>query len=178
MNKSFFNLSHLKKTQAHTRALIKQGVWRYPSYFFASGFGAGLFPFAPGTAASFIAFLLYFPLSQLSVIYFCLFLFVMSLIAIYTSDQVSRELGAHDEPALCIDEFIGCWVSLISIPTIPWLCFLGFLLFRFFDIVKPFPIRQIDQHVHGGFGMILDDIVAGLFTNGILQIIIFFFLKT
>ena len=86
-------------------------------------------------------------------------------------DKVSKEINVHDHPGMTIDEFAGYFVTMIGAPYgWQWIA-LGFVLFRFFDIVKPWPIRFLDKRVHGGFGIVLDDIVAGLFAMIIIQLL-------
>lgn len=144
-------------------------VWRSPLYFIAFGFGSGAAPVAPGTAGTLVAALFYLLLRHLPLSMYLAFTFVFSLFSIWLLDKISREIAVHDHPGMCLDEFAGFFVTMIYAPQgLLWIV-LGFLLFRFFDIVKPWPIRWLDEHVHGGFGMVIDDIAAGLFSLLVLQ---------
>lgn len=150
---------------------IPEEVWHDYLYFFTFGFGSGAAPFAPGTFGTLLAipfYLLIQPLSLINYLIFCIIFIILSSLA---SDIVSKKIGIHDHPGMCIDEFAGFFVTMINAPLgFAWIV-LGFILFRFFDIVKPWPIKSIDAHVHGGFGMILDDVVAGLFSCLIIQVL-------
>ena len=150
-------------------------VWQDPRYFFAFGLGAGAIPVAPGTFGTLMAVPFYLALAKLPLIGYILFVLIFIALASWLSDHLSRKVGFHDHPGMCIDEFAGFFVTMAFAPQgISWII-LGFVLFRFFDIVKPWPIRLLDEKVHGGFGMILDDVVAGLFAMIIIQIISSFF---
>lgn len=151
---------------------IPSNVWTNPLYFIAFGFGSGIAPFAPGTFGTLMAvpfyLLLHYLLTPTAYVVFTL-LFIAA--TAWISDIVSKELKEHDHPGMCIDEFAGFFVTMIGAPTGWAWIFLGFALFRLFDIWKPWPISLIDEKVHGGFGMILDDVIAGLFAAGTIQAI-------
>lgn len=150
---------------------VPDQIWQNPMYFFAFGLGSGAMPFAPGTFGTLMAIPFYLALTSLSLsayIYFVIFFIILSSIV---SHLVSREIHIHDHPGMCIDEFAGFFVTMINAPQGWKWILLGFLLFRFFDIVKPWPINFLDRHVSGGFGMVLDDVVAGIFSCLIIQLI-------
>lgn len=151
---------------------IPAKVWTNPLYFLAFGLGSGAAPFAPGTFGTLMAIPFYLILSHfLSLTAYIIFTLIFIALSSWISDIVSRHIHEHDHPGMCIDEFAGFFVTMIGAPAgWPWVL-LGFVLFRLFDIWKPWPIRTIDEKVHGGFGMILDDVVAGLFAFFIIQII-------
>ena len=137
---------------------------RDPVLLLAFGLGSGLSPKAPGTAGSLLAVALFPPLALLSLPGY---LFVVALTAIggiWICGRAARKLGVHDHGGIVLDEITGVWLALATFPpSWPWLVG-GFLLFRFFDIVKPWPIRWLDRHVSGGFGIMVDDLLAGVFT--------------
>ena len=148
---------------------VPKQVSRSPLYFVAFGFGSGASPFAPGTAGSLLALVFYLGLRHLSLPVYLLFLVVFTVFSIWLLDKLSREMQVHDHPGMCLDEFVGMFVTLILAPAgFLWL-FTGFVLFRIFDIVKPWPISWLDQHVHGGFGMVIDDVAAGVAAFAVLQ---------
>jgi len=102
---------------------------------------------------------------------FWVLLVLLFLLGVKLCGDVSRKLGVHDHGGIVWDEMIGYWLSAAFIPLQwPWLL-AAFLLFRFFDIVKPWPIRQLDKKVSGGFGIMIDDVVAALFTVIILAVV-------
>jgi len=143
-----------------------------PIHFLALGFGSGLEPKAPGTAGTVMAIPLYLLLQMLSMELYIAAVVIICLAGIYICDQSSKLMGVHDHPGIVWDEFAGFFITMIAVP-FSWLWILvGFGLFRFFDIVKPWPIRVIDRKVQGGFGIMLDDIIAGVFAAICLQLII------
>ena len=98
-------------------------------------------------------------------------LLLLFLLGIWVCEKVSHKLGVHDHGGIVWDEMVGYWLSMAFVP-LQWQWLLAaFVLFRFFDIVKPWPIRQLDQRVSGGFGIMIDDIVAALFTIIILAVL-------
>ncbi|MCF6210384.1 MAG: phosphatidylglycerophosphatase A [Gammaproteobacteria bacterium] len=144
-------------------------VWRNPVHFFAFGLGAGAAPVAPGTFGTLAAVPLYLLLAPLPLWGYLLAVLAVSLLGIWLCDRTSRDLGVHDHPGIVWDEFAGYLVTMIAAPP-GWLWItVGFVLFRIFDILKPWPIRWIDRQVHGGFGIMLDDLLAGVFAALVLQ---------
>lgn len=145
-----------------TRAEITRKVWTDPRYFICYGFGSGLLPKMPGTWGTLLAIPLYCVLAKLSFVAYIICLVLLGLYAISACDQLSKEIGVHDDPGMNIDEFIGYLVTMMGMSVQPWAIVLGFAFFRLFDIWKPWPIRWVDKKVGGGFGMILDDVIAGI----------------
>lgn len=142
-----------------------------PIHFLALGFGSGLAPKAPGTFGTIMAIPLYLLLQPLSLSYYLVIVFFVSLLGIYICDKSSEMMGVHDHPGIVWDEFAGYFITMIAAPA-GWVwVMLGFGLFRFFDILKPWPIKQIDKTVKGGFGIMLDDVLAGVFAAICLQLI-------
>lgn len=147
-------------------------------------FKVGKIKYAPGTIASFltcILFLILYNYFSITYIFFItLIIFLYSLIAINNSYKV---FDSKDPQEIVIDEFVGQMIPLLSIPIYETLyltstlyyCLLSFIIFRFFDILKPYPINYLDSNTKDSLGVMLDDIVAGIFTI-IVLIIIFFFL--
>ena len=152
-------------------------VWHNPIHFIAFGFGAGTSGIAPGTCGTLVAvpiFLLMQDLTPLIYFYCVAFLF---LSGIWICDVTSRDLGVDDHPGIVIDEITGYLLAMTAAPP-GWLWIVcGFLLFRLFDIWKPWPIRTIDRKLGGGIGIMLDDIAAGVFSLLILQLMVFVFFK-
>ncbi len=147
-------------------------IWRSPFYFIAFGFGSGAMPFAPGTFGTLMAIPFYLCLKQL-LPDFLYIIFVLLFIAIssWLCDRVSRDMQVHDHPGICIDEFAGFFVTMIAAPS-GWIwIIIGFILFRLFDIWKPWPIRIADKKIQGGVGIVLDDVLAGIYSLIALQMI-------
>ncbi len=136
----------------------------------ATGFGAGYLPKAPGTWGSLVALPLHFFLRQLPPNQYALALGAIFFIAVITAGQAEKILDRKDPGVVVIDEIIGMLITLIAAPNNPLIWLLGFALFRFFDIFKPYPIRLIDQRVNGGMGIVLDDVLAGIYSLIVLQV--------
>ena len=153
------------------RLALKRVVFGSASGFLAFGFGSGLSPFAPGTMGTLVAIPFIFVLKGLGNPGFWVVLVLLFLLGVKLCGDVSRKLGVHDHGGIVWDEMVGYWLSAAFVPLQwPWLL-AAFLLFRFFDIVKPWPIRQLDKEVSGGFGIMIDDVVAALFTVVILAVL-------
>jgi len=143
--------------------------WFNPIHLLALGFGSGAAPKAPGTWGTLAAVLIYWPLSQLSPEHYLLMLLVTSVMGIYICGQTARDLGVHDHGSIVWDEFVGFWITMFAAP-VGWVwVVVGFVLFRFFDIIKPWPISWIDKKITGGFGIMLDDVIAGVMAALVLQ---------
>ncbi len=146
-------------------------VLRSPIHFLAFGLGSGLAPKAPGTFGTLAAVPLYILLQQLPLAGYVLALIVLFGIGIWICDKTAKDLGVHDHGGIVWDEFVGFWITMFVAPPEWWWIGVGFVLFRFFDIVKPFPISWLDKHVKGGLGIMLDDAVAGTFAWLCLQLL-------
>lgn len=135
-------------------------------YFFATGFGIGkAFNFIPvGTMASLVAIPIWWGLVYfLSYQGYLIFLIFSVIIGIYFCEKINILMEIHDHKSIVWDEFIGMWITLTIIPIYNWFWIvIAFLLFRIFDILKPWPISWCDKSVNGGFGIVIDDILAGI----------------
>jgi len=153
------------------RQALKKVALGSPSGFLAFGFGSGLSPFAPGTAGTLVAIPFTFLLKSLGTTGFWIALVLLFLLGVKLCTHVSQKLGVHDHGGIVWDEMVGYWLAVAFVP-LDWQWLLAaFLLFRFFDIFKPWPIRQIDRKISGGFGIMVDDVVAGLFTLILLAVL-------
>jgi len=141
------------------------------AYIIATGFGSGYSPMIPGTAGSFIALLIFIivPLDNVSWLIICLFVFFTG---VWAAQIVEREHG-KDPGLVVIDEFVGQWISLLFLPRIFLVFIAAFIIFRILDILKPFPANDSQKLAHG-WGIMIDDVIAGLYTNVIIQLFIFF----
>jgi phosphatidylglycerophosphatase A len=138
-------------------------VFSHPAHFLAFGFGAGLSPYAPGTVGTLVAFPLFFLLHGLDpVIYFAL-VALLYIAGVWFCDVAGKSLGVSDHGGIVWDEIVAFLLVLHFSPqTLPGYAS-AFLLFRLFDIWKPFPIRYADRHIHGGFGVMFDDLLAAIY---------------
>lgn len=137
-------------------------------HLLATGFGSGLAPFAPGTFGTLAAIPIYLMFVMSSDWTFYLMTLLTCLIGPFICGRAAEDIGVHDHKAIVWDEFAGFFVTMCFVP-FSWVNVLaGFILFRFFDIIKPWPISYLDKHVHGGMGIMIDDIVAGLFAGIVL----------
>ena len=141
----------------------------------ATWFGTGLIPFAPGTWGSLAALPFAAGAYSLGIIYSCLSLLIIFSFSIPVSGRASKILKAEDPSSVVIDEVAGIFVTLFLIPVSWTNIAAGFILFRIFDIIKPFPVGMIDKRIKGGAGIVLDDIMAGVYANVGLRIILIFF---
>lgn len=150
----------------------RAAVLSHPAGWIATALGAGLAPKAPGTAGSLLALLpWWFLLRGLPVGGYVAVLAGGFLLGVWACGVTGRRLGVHDHGALVWDEVIGMWLTLVVAPPQWWWMFVGFGLFRLFDIWKPWPVRVADRRVHGGFGVMLDDVIAGACALVVLQLI-------
>lgn len=136
---------------------------RHPVHLLAFGFGSGLAPKAPGTFGTLAAIPVFLLICPLPLLYYALFVLATALLGIYLCGKTARDLRVHDHSGIVWDEMVGYWITMLMIPPSWHSMLAGFLLFRLFDIWKPFPIRWLDQQVKGGFGIMADDILAGMF---------------
>ena len=140
-------------------------------HLLAFGLGAGCSPRAPGTMGTLLAVGLYLPLSRLPLSAYLAVLVVVVVAGVWICDKASRDLGVHDHPGIVWDEIAGFLLTMVAAPA-GWIWILvGFGLFRLFDIWKPWPIGWLDRRVQGGLGIMLDDLVAGVFAAGGLQLL-------
>lgn len=143
---------------------IPDSIWQKPSHFIAFGFGSGAIPFAPGTFGTLIAIPFYLALCSLPLAVYITLVALIAVASMWLCERVSREIHIHDHQGMCLDEIVGYLVTMTGAPHgITWII-LGFIFFRIFDIWKPWPIDYIDKKVSGGFGMILDDVLAGIYS--------------
>lgn len=134
----------------------------------ATGLGAGYMPKAPGTFGSLVGLTLVYVLRPLPFFYYFIFVVAFSLASIWISGRAEKLFGEKDAQQIVIDEIAGILVTFILVPFIPITVVAGFLLFRLFDIWKPYPISRM-QEWEGGLGIVVDDLAAGLYANLSLQ---------
>jgi len=150
---------------------IPVGLLKDPRNFLSFGFGSGCAAKAPGTFGTLAAVPIYLLMAEMPLVAYLLVLLAAFAIGCYLCDFASKALGVHDHGGIVWDEFVGYWIAMFAAPK-GWIWIvIGFVLFRVFDIWKPVPIRQLDAKLHGGVGIMLDDVVAGLYALISLQII-------
>ncbi len=155
-----------------TLADIPPRLLRNPVHLLALGFGSGLAPKAPGTAGTLAAILPYILLVQLPLPIYCALTALAFIAGIYICEYTGKALGVHDHGGIVWDEFVGFWVTMIAVPFAWQWILLGFVLFRLFDIVKPWPVKVADRRLKGGFGVMFDDLLAGIYAWCSLQLLI------
>lgn len=152
---------------------VPSSVWKNPIHFLAFGLGSGASPKAPGTVGTLAAIIPYLWFQHWSLSAYLIMLVVTTLVGIWLCDRTSKDIGVHDHGGIVWDEFVGFWLTMTMAPAGWGWIVLGFILFRIFDIFKPWPIHWADQKVSGGVGIMLDDIIAGIYAAAILQFMAF-----
>ncbi len=146
---------------------------RNPLHLLSLGFGSGLAPVAPGTFGTLAAIPLYLLIAQLDLPYYLALTLLGFGIGVYLCKYTSTALGVHDHSGIVWDEFVGFWITMIAVPvTWQWIA-VGFVLFRVFDVVKPWPVKIADTKMTGGFGIMFDDVLAGLYALGCMQVALY-----
>ncbi len=145
-------------------------VLRDPIQFLAFGLGSGLSPKAPGTVGTLAAIPFYLLLAQVPQTTYTFIVAAAFVIGVWLCERASQALGVHDHPGIVWDEFVGFWVTMWAVPPTWYWVLLGFVLFRVFDIAKPWPIGWLDRRARGGLGIMLDDLVAGVMAGALLHL--------
>jgi phosphatidylglycerophosphatase A len=141
----------------------------------ATGFYVGKIAKAPGTWGSIAAFLPWLLIKDLPLPTYLLLLFVLFIVGFFVSGSAEKILDSPDAGCIVIDEVLGMFITLTLAPQHPAAWVLGFVLFRIFDIFKPFPVSWFDQRIHGGMGIMMDDVIAGLYALFSLRLLWWFF---
>ncbi len=141
-------------------------------HFLAFGFGAGKLPRAPGTFGTLVGIPVYLLLQPLSAPAYAIIVLALFAFGVWLCHETEKDLGVHDHPGIVWDEIVGYLITMFMAP-VGWIWIVtGFLLFRLFDIWKPFPIRQIERRIRGGFGNMLDDALAAIYAWFVLQAVV------
>jgi phosphatidylglycerophosphatase A len=141
----------------------------------ATGCYSGYLPIAPGTWGSLVGLLLVFLLHNLSLPVYLALVAGLFVLGSFAAGEAEKILDTRDPGAVVIDEIVGMLIAMAAVPLTPLTMVLGFILFRIFDILKPFPVNFFDQRFHGGLGIMLDDLMAGIYSLIVLQLILFLF---
>ena len=147
-------------------AAQRRAILSHPAGWLASGFGSGLSPVAPGTAGSAAALLPWLALRELPLPIFATVLVLAFALGVWASNIMIAKLHIEDPGVIVWDEFVGQWIALAPLLWFargwPWII-AGFVLFRLFDIWKPWPVSWADRRIKGGLGVMLDDVIAGIY---------------
>lgn len=141
---------------------------RNPVQLLAFGFGSGLSPVAPGTVGTLAAVPLFLLVDALlartavPLLWYTLFVLATAVAGVWICERASQQLRVHDHPGIVWDEFVGYWITMWAVPAGWMWVIIGFVVFRVYDIAKPWPIGALDRRVGGGFGIMVDDMVAGV----------------
>lgn len=138
----------------------------------STGFYSGYFPLIPGTIGTALGVVIYWAISGFQLIYYSGFLLLLTILGLYESEKAEIYFSRKDAPQIVIDEIIGYLITMMYIPSKLKFVIIGFFVFRIMDIVKPFPCRQLQQ-LKGGTGIVIDDVIAGIYSNIILQIVVY-----
>lgn len=152
-------MSHLDKGEKHVRLFS----------WIASGGGVGVAPIAPGTAGSLLGLLVYVLLPEWPPMVWVGITLIFFFIGVRAATS-AESLWGHDAGRIVIDEIVGMWVALLFLPRTMRIAVLGFFIFRLFDIVKPFPADR-SQRLRAGWGVMVDDLIAGIYTNLVLRVL-------
>jgi phosphatidylglycerophosphatase A len=145
-------------------------VFADPVHFLAFGFGAGLAPRAPGTWGTLVAVPIWVALASLDMPLRVVAVVAVCLAGFWLCGESARRLGEHDHPGIVWDEIAGYLLTMLAAPA-GWIWVVaGFCLFRLFDIWKPWPIRELDRGLSGGIGIMMDDLVAGVFAAAVMLV--------
>jgi phosphatidylglycerophosphatase A len=164
-------MNFLSTDYGYNRLSPKQ-ILSDPVLFLAFGFGSGLAKKAPGTCGTLAAIPLYLLIAQTGSLLYSLTTLIVTIAGIWICGKAADKLGEHDFGGIVWDEIAGYLITLWWIPFSWNGVVLGFILFRFFDILKPWPIKIADRRVKGGFGIMLDDVMAGVLANLVLGLIL------
>jgi phosphatidylglycerophosphatase A len=135
----------------------------------ATGLGSGYSPVAPGTAGSAVGLLLYWPLARLPIAAQVAITVGVLFAGVAAASHLARRLGIEDPGVVVIDEVVGMWVTLLFLPLTPLTAAVGFVAFRVMDVFKPYPARQL-ENLHGGWGIMADDLMAGIYANLLVRL--------
>jgi phosphatidylglycerophosphatase A len=142
----------------------------------ATGFYSGYLPRAPGTWGSLVGLLLFLLLHTLNVPVYLAVTAGLFVLGSFVAGEAEKILDTRDPGVVVIDEIVGILITMIAVPVTPLTLLLGFILFRIFDVLKPFPVNFFDKKFHGGLGIMLDDVMAGIYSLIILQLLVLFIL--
>lgn len=145
-----------------------------PIHLLAVGFGTGASPYAPGTVGTLVGIPFFLWMQYYSLPVYTLILAVMIFVGFWICNVADKASGTHDHPSIVWDEIVGYLLTMWAVPMSWTWIILGFFLFRFFDIWKPYPINWLNDYISGGVGVVVDDLMAGVYAWVILHFILWF----
>jgi phosphatidylglycerophosphatase A len=155
-------------------------VFADPVHFLAFGFGSGLSPWAPGTAGTLVGIPFFYVLLQAGLLAYVAATLLLGLAGVYLCGESAKRLGVHDHRGIVWDEIVGYLITMLPVMVAPpngitvWMWVIaGFFIFRFFDVVKPPPASWADEKVHGGVGIMLDDVIAAVYSAGVVALFLY-----
>lgn len=148
---------------------MKYALWKYPVHFLAYGFGTGLTPFAPGTFGTLVGVVMFWVMAPLGAGIYAAGVAVLFLVGIFICGQTARDTGTTDPGSIVFDEIIGFLVAMYLMPRDWRWVAAGFVVYRLFDIWKPYPIRIVEEKFGRGMSIMADDVIAGIYTLLVLQ---------
>lgn len=149
----------------------KRDLLRHPAGWIATGFGSGLSPKAPGSVGSLAALLPWLALRELPLMAYLAAVVLAFVLGCWAAQWVIDRLGREDPGLVVCDEFVGLWIALLAVPSGWAWVLLGFIAFRVFDIAKPWPIGWADRRLQGGVGVMVDDLIAGVYALALVQLL-------
>ena len=152
---------------------MKYELWKYPIHFLAYGFGTGLMPILPGTFGSLVGVALFWFMAPLAPLTYAGIVVAMGIAGIFICGQTARDVGVNDPGFIVWDEIVGFLVAMYLMPRQWQWIILGFVIYRIFDIWKPYPIPWVEKNLGLGSGIMADDIVAGIYTFMILHLLLY-----
>ena len=160
---SIFLNTHYGKNKLTPKQILSD-----PILFMAFGFGSGLAKKAPGTFGTLAAIPVYFLFAQTNSLIYSLLTLIVTVVGVWICGIAAEKLGEHDFGGIVWDEIAGYLITMWLVPLTCQTIIAGFILFRFFDILKPWPIKWLDKQVQGGLGIMIDDVLAGVFAGALL----------
>lgn len=160
-------------TKENQNVLFRQRVrLTNPIHFLAVGLGSGMSPIMPGTMGSLMAIPIWLLFYGLTPVLYWILLLVSFAFGCFLCQKASDDTMTHDSGHIVWDEFVGMWITLFFIPQVSFMWIsIAFIVFRLFDMVKPWPIRWFDQKVAGGFGIMIDDVIAAIFSSLVVYLL-------
>ncbi len=137
-------------------------------HFLATGFGSGHSPVAPGTAGTAVGVIIFLPILNMPFPFQIGFVILSFFLGVWITARVASDMGIKDPPEIVFDEFVGIWFALLGVKNL-FLIIPAFIIFRFLDIFKPWPISFFDREMRGGWGIMLDDLAAGAIVFFLIQ---------
>ena len=147
-----------------------KAILLFTADWYSTCFRIGYFPLAPGTLGSLIAFIAWILLPETSIISLIIAISIIFIIGVFSTGFIEKSYKIQDPSYIIIDEWVGMWIALLFVPNETIWLVLSFVLFRIFDILKIYPVNKMEK-LNGGMGIMLDDVVAGLYAGLITSII-------